>query len=322
MSSRDFTISYSSGWPDWYVSEFYKFFHRQLEETTGVIFEYIELRELNKQYSFESEISSDSVFSHYSLIIRCNKNNKFFVHSWYDHAFATLEWCERNNLDITLFSGVSNITKDFVSARKNVQPSVYCFEYWNDYKLLEQTLQVRSHQKINRAYFAGLAHGVRVHFMETLSQHPFFSINDKSKKYIQKDTYYKEISDSLFGVSFNGAANICYRDLELFGLKTVNLRQPLTALTYDPLIPGTHYCDFFDDVFMSKIIDYHAFNRVSKEEILNELNVKIDLIQEFVNTERCSDMITQSREWYERNCVPHKQADILQSFLKDFSIFE
>jgi len=319
---KDYTISYSSGWPDWYVSEFYKFFHKKLEEKTGIDFEYIELRELNKQYNFETEISSDSVFGHYSLIIKCNKNGKLFVHSWYDHAFATLEWCERNNLDIVLFSGVSNITTDFVNARNNVQPSVYCFEYWSDYALLEQTLQTKSQQKTNRAYFAGLPHGVRVHFMETLALHPFFCIKDKSNKYISKDTYYKEISESMFGVSFNGAANICYRDLELFGLETLNLRQPLLALTYEPLVPGVHYYEFFNDAFMSKIIDYHAFNKVSKEEVLCEINNKINLLQEFANTEQYGNMISQSKEWYIRNCAPDRQVEILLSFLKDFSIFE
>lgn len=318
----DYTISYSSGWPDWYVSEFYKFFHKKIEEKTGICFEYVELRDFNKQYNFETEISSDSVFGHYSLIIRCNKNGKLFVHSWYDHAFATLEWCERKGLDIVLFSGVSNITENFISTRKNVQPSVYCFEYWSDYLLLEKIFQDTTQQKLSRVYFAGLAHGVRAHFMETLALHPYFNIHDKSKTYIQKDVYYKEISNSVFGASFNGAANICYRDLELFGLKTINLRQPLDALTYEPLVPGVHYLQFFDNAFMSKVIDYHAFNRVDKDEIIENINSKIDIIQHFVNTEQYYSMLNNGREWYERNCVPEKQVDILHSFLKDFTIFE
>lgn len=318
----EYTISYSSGWPDWYVSEFYKLFHKEVEKRTGISFEYVELRELNKQYNFETEISSDSVFSHYSLIIRCNKNGKLFVHSWYDHAFATLEWCERNNLEIVLFSAVSNITESFVKVRNNVQPSVYCFEYWSDFSLLENVLRSSTQQKINRAYFAGLAHGVRVHFMETLALHPFFSIHDKGKLYTPKDVFYKEISNSVFGASFNGAANICYRDLELFGLKTINLRQPLNALTYEPLLPGVHYLDFFDNNFMSKIIDYHAFNKVSKEEILEDINKKIECLKDFAYTEKYTNMIESCRGWFDRNCVPEKQINILYSFLKDFTIFE
>lgn len=318
----DYTISYSSGWPDWYVSEFYKFFHKKLEEQTGVRFDYIELRELNAQYGLEQDISSDSVFGHYSLIIRCNKNGKLFVHSWYDHAFATLEWGIRKNLDIALFSGVSNITKDFLSVHKNVQPSVYCFEYWSDYQLLEQIRAQQTPQKIKKGYFAGLAHGVRAHFMETLSLHPFFDIHNKSKIYIQKPDYYKQIKESSFGVSFNGAANICYRDLELFGLETLNLRQPLTCVTHEKLVPGTHYYEFLDDECNKMIIDYHAFNRVSKEDVLKVINEKVEQVLDFACTAAYHDMLKEGREWFERNCVPDQQYKTIQSFLKEFSIFE
>jgi hypothetical protein len=318
----DFTISYSSGWPDWYVSEFYKYFHRKLEETTSGSFDYIELRDLNKQYKLEDEISSDSVFGHYSLIIKCNKNGKMFVHSWYDHAFATLEWCVRNNLDITLFSGVSNITKDFIEIHKNVQPSVYCFEYWSDYELISEIRKQQVTQKLNKGYFAGLAHGVRVHYMQTLALHPFFDIHDKSNIYVQKKDYYNQIKQSKFGVSFNGAANICYRDLELFGLNTLNLRQPLTCVTHEKLELGKHYYNFIDDNFSKKIIDYHAFGSIGKEEILKDISDKVEEVLEFASTSKYRDMITESSEWYERNCTPENQFKILHSFLKDFSIFE
>jgi len=315
----EFTISYSQGWPNWYVSEFYKFFHVKLEEIYGKRFEYVEPSVLNAQYNIEKEISSDSLFGHYSLVIKKNSNDKYFVHSWYDHAFATLEWCIRNNFDIILFSAVSNITDDFIKKHSCVKPSVYCLENWSDLDLIEK--YKLSNKKQLRAYFAGLSYGIRTHFIETLCNNKFFDIKNKSQTFIQKEDYYKDLANSYFGVSLNGAANICYRDLELLGIGTINLRQKLICETHDPLIPFKHYYNFFDDVLVEQIIAYHAFNRIDKNIIADIIQDKVNGILDFIHTEHYDYMIQSGREWYISNCTPLKQFQTLNNFLQELSIF-
>jgi hypothetical protein len=220
---------------------------------------------------------------------------------------------------VVLFSGVSNINQNFISSRSNVQPSVYCLEYWSDHERLN--LFENTAKQNLKAYFAGLPHGVRVHIMETLAQNIFFEIHDKTKLYIQKNDYYKKIADSYFGLSFNGAANICYRDLELFKLKTLNLRQPLNCLTYEPIVENVHYYNFLDESLTQKIISYHAFNQITKEDICNLVQDKVTEVTDFFYTKHYTEMIEESYRWFQRNCTPQAQFNIIFSFLKEFSIF-
>lgn len=312
---KKIVISYFDGNPNWYVSEFFKYFHAELKRTSGVEIEYISLKDLALRYGKPFEHNVSSVFNWYNLILLNERTEKWFVHSWYDYAPEMVNFCKRDGFNLVKLSTVSKLTDVEIAKYPNVfQPSVYFLENWSDLQLIEQfRLEPKIHKKI---YFNCLAHGIRKRVMEALSEHDGFTLLDKSIKgqYREKHAYYRELSSNKFGLSMNGAAYICYRDLELFGLGVLNLRQPLTVNTYEPLKCGIHYRNFLDDVTVDRIL-YHGDAKSLIEQ-------KVSSIMEFCDSNEYNDMIRESRLWYLRNCIPENQFKIIASFLEDFTILE
>jgi hypothetical protein len=308
-------ISYDIGYNNWYVSEFYKFFHQALLETSMVKFEYVPLKDLAIRYGKELSNHTSSVFNWYNLIILNPKTEKFFIHSWYDYATEIPEFALSNNINLVKFSCVSNLTEEIIEKYKGrikIQPSVYYLENWSDLSLIEKFKDIKL--KKNKSYFNGLIYGYRENIKNTLSKIDFFNIKNKTNPndYQNKTDYYKELSSYKFGLSLNGAANICYRDLELFGLGVLNLRQPLKSKTFNPLIKDIHYIEFLDNDLFDKIIKNENVNQI--------INEKINQLLEFQSTNEYSEMITESKKWFLENINPRNQFNILKSFLDDYTI--
>ena len=73
-------ISYEYGYTNWYVSEFYKFFHSKLVEETDIEFEYISLRNLSIKFNQEFQTHHSTIFNWFNLVIYNPDNEKMFVH--------------------------------------------------------------------------------------------------------------------------------------------------------------------------------------------------------------------------------------------------
>ena len=308
----DYIISYDFGYHNWYVGEFYSFFHKKIEEKTGLKFEHLPISQMAQRFGHPSNNHSDSLFNWFNLIILNTKTEKMFVHSWYDYACVTIDWCHQHNFNIAKFSCVSNLSDDYLAKYDIAQPSVYCLENWSDHKLIKN--HTNNPNKVNKSYFAALSHGLRSQVMNTLNQFEFFDVFDKTKpeEHKTKEKYYQELSTYRYGLSLNGAANICYRDLELFGLGVINLRQPLNCNTFNPLIPDVHYINFLDNDFISKIHN--------SQNVENEIKDKINFLEDFYNSNKYNEMIDNSNEWYINNCLPENQFEIIYSFLDDLEI--
>ena len=309
-------ISYEQGYHNWYVSEFYKYFHKKLSEITNIQFEYVSLRDLSNKFGKEYTNQTGSIFNWFNLVIYNQITDKFFVHSWYDYAPEILKYSINNNFNVVKFSCVSNLTDSIIEEYKDkiiVQPSVYYVENWKDIEYILST--ENSSLKDNRAYFNGLNHGIRENVLNSLSNNSFFNIRTKGnpEHFRQKKDYYDEVSKHKFGLSLNGAANICYRDLELFGLGVLNLRQPLNSKTYEPIVKDVHYVEFINDDLVNKILE--------KENIDSIINDKVGELLEFSTTKQYDDMIDESKKWFIKNCLPENQFKTIVSFFDDFNIF-
>ena len=309
-------ISYEQGYNNWYVSEFYKYFHKRLSEITNIQFEYVSLRDLSHRFGKTLNNQTGNIFNWFNLVIYNQTTDKFFVHSWYDYAPEILKYSVTNNFNVVKFSCVSNLTDSVIEEYKDniiVQPSVYYVENWKDIECILST--EKSSFKDDRIYFNGLNHGIRENVLNSLSMNSFFNIKTKNnpEHFKQKKDYYDEVSKHKFGLSLNGAANICYRDLELFGLGVLNLRQPLNSKTYEPIIKDVHYVEFINDDLVQKIL--------SKENVDLIIDEKVNEILEFSMTNQYNDMIQESKRWFINNCIPENQFKTIVSFLDDFNIF-
>lgn len=309
-------ISYDFGYSDWYVSEFYNFFYKKIiDDFPNIKFEFVPLHEFALKFDDVMVRHATSLFNWYNLIIYNPKSEKLFVHSWYDYAPEIIDYCINKNFNVVKFSCVSNLTDEILVKYKdkiNIQPSVFYLENWSDVKNIQN---ITKKEKINKTFFNGLNHGHREKIMNFLVQKDFFNIKSKTKlgELQSKKEYFNELSNHKFGLSLNGAANICYRDLELFGLGVLNLRQPLICNSFNPIIKDVHYIEFLDQRLFDSIIDGKYVDDI--------IDFKVNQILEFSKTSQYNEMIFEGKKWFQENCLPENQYKILLYLLEDFTIF-
>lgn len=310
-------ISYDVGYTNWYVSEFYEYFHQKLVEVSNIKIVYVPLRELAIHFGQEQNNHKSTIFNWYNLILFNPTSEKFFVHSWYDYAPEILEYSVTNNFNLVKFSCVSNLSEEIIQkyeSKIEVVPSVYYLEGWSDLKSIDSLKDNKL--KTNKCFFNGLSHGYRENILRSLSTNNFFNIKIKTnpEHFQNKQEYFNELSTHKFGLSLNGAANICYRDLELFGLGIVNLRQPLKTKTFNQLIEGIHYCEFLGDDLFKCIIDGIDINK--------SIDLKIEKLLDESSQGTLKNIIEESINWFNSNCLPENQFKIINSFLHNFEILK
>lgn len=98
--------------------------------------------------------------------------------------------------------------------------------------------------KKRRICFYGSDYNPRSEICDILRKHPLFDIvltNNTTKMGYRKEEYYKNISDSRIGLSFNGYGEVSVRDFEYFGLKIPSIRAKLNTQFYNEIVPNKHY---------------------------------------------------------------------------------
>lgn len=312
-------VSYNLINENWYVGAFYQMILNELKKNKQVQVEYINILDLAEKYGFNRNgYANDmpSIFNTYNLIIQNEENNKTFVHSWNDYAPVILnEHSGIKIFDITKFAFISKLTKDFYDKNKieyNIQPSFYILEEISDLKYIEKyRLLVKNNEKL---FFNGACYGYREILYKTLINSNFFIFKNKHENgnYKNKEDYYKELSNYRYGLSLNGAANICYRDLEYLGMGSVLFREKLDIVMNNQLVPNIHYIDLIDDE------TYEIINENTLEG-LNFLENKVKKIFQDFDLEKIAQ---NGREWYEENVFIDNQIKTFMGFFEDFKIFE
>jgi hypothetical protein len=179
---------------------------------------------------------------------------------------------------------------------------------------LNDLLNRINQERLDNIYFNGLCYGERDAYKNLLSTNQLFIFKNKSSPsdYLDKSNYFNEISKYKFGLSLNGAAKICYRDLEYFGLGILCLREPLHIKTNDPLIDGVHYITLLDDDIRSRLY-YESEHKYIMEKITDKINL-INSNDDYI------EIIKNARQWFEDNCLPTSQIKKLELFLNDCGI--
>jgi len=318
MHSNKYVISYDLGYHDWYVSEFYKYFHHRLIDEANVEIEFVPLNVLAEQRGASmSNHDSNSLFNWYNLIIFNKKTEKYFIHNWSDNSPMMIEYCMNNNINLTSFSCVSNVKNDSVidkwKHKVEINPSVYCLANWSDHEHIKKA-SAKTDRK-HKVFFNGLVHSHRQIVMNLLNQNSFFDLRSRNDNFKLGFEYFDQLSDYKFGLSLNGAAHICYRDLELFGLNVLNLREPFRSKTHDPVIKDVHYFELINDELLMDI-----FNR--PENAILAVNEKLDQLEQFINTDGYLDMTNEANVWFNNNVLPENQFNIIYSFLKNFTVLD
>jgi hypothetical protein len=311
-------VSYKVFYSNWYVGAFYEMFFNFLKTFKNIEFEYISMEDMAQKYNFPTTGyigTQPSIFNPYNLIIQNVENNKTFIHSWNDMAPSMMEnETGIKNFDVVLFSCVSSLTNDLYekySKKYNIVPSFYILEDLNEHTYIEK---YRHNEKTNeKILFNGRCYGVRTLFKNLLQENAYFEFKDKQYN-IDKETYYKEISKYKYGFNLDGAAKICYRDIEYFGIGMVLFRDELKIMTYNPLIPNEHYFVIIDDDIKNAISD-----NKNRKYTIDKIESNIKYV---FNNFDIDKVVKNAREWYELNTLPNNQLKIMYSFLDDFKIFK
>lgn len=311
----DLLVSYDHYQYDWYVGELYKNFVNFLK-SKNISIEYINIKELANKYNYNYNINS--IFSIYNLIITNKKTHKTFIHSLYDGAPAMMDANSGiNNFDIIGFSCCSNLTQNIIdkySSKYNIYPSFYILENFSDMTYIEKYFNNKKNKsKKFKCYFNGLCYGHRGLFKLALHDNQYFEFKDKSNSndFRQKINYFDDLTNCMFGLSLNGAAKICYRDIEYFGLGVLCLREKLDILTYSPIEENIHYINFIDHE-INNLLYSNKFN-----ELNNLINEKLITIDKNYNI---NNIINNARNWYINNAMLDSQCTILYKFLQKTGI--
>lgn len=299
--------------PNWYVGEIYRFFHKKLiDDFPNIYFEHVENEELKSFYKIKDyQFNIPSILNAYNFVLINPENDKTYVNSLCDHApFCAYPKSGVENFNLQKFTFCSNFKDDLVKEilKYNPEPSFYILENYSDLEFVN--FYKNKIGNIDQAIFLGALYADREKYHYVFRDSKLVRIISKhdGKNFKNKKEYFDFISDYSMMFSINGSAQICHRDIESLGLGKILIREFLDTQLNSPLIPNEHY-----------------FQVLSKEESLNILQNK-ELAEERINSLLQNKILIKNirsagLDWYEKNCLPEKQYQLLKSFIKNLEIF-
>ncbi len=211
--------------PQIIFNKYFEWFSNQ--DHDGVEFEHVNLP------IDERKNNPSGIFSPHIMTIRNLVNKKYMIISYWDRAVDLTwpynGWDHENCVDFITSAGV-HTEMDFT-------PSTYCGyssenEFWaKKYKL------PFNERKNNGIFFRGYLYSTRKD-LSVLRPDIFTDFKIPNHEYMEELAQYK------IGLSLNGAAEICNRDMEILSVGSVLLRPELHQKFHNPLIPNVHYVPF------------------------------------------------------------------------------
>jgi len=215
------------------------------------------------------------------LIIQNVDTGFYKVVTYWDRAHEVLnDNCDWNNAKcLGVYSSVdSKVYNEITSAS-------YCVYNQNIEDLIQNSNTDFEYKTEDSLCFRGFLYTTRLSAKENLDQFPNNDINVYSNRISYKE-YVEEINIHKIGLSFNGAAEICNRDIEILGVGSVLLRPELvTTNFYNSLIPNFHYIPF----------EVVSDPKLQTEIIMSKRN---DLLQDY---EYMRYVANNGKAWYNEN---------------------
>jgi hypothetical protein len=229
------------------------------------------------------------------LIIENQETGYYKLVTYWDKAHEVLndyfDW--NNDKCLGVYSSVS------AKSYSKITATSYCSYNQHIEELIHANDISFENKQDNSLCFRGFLYTNRLSTKEILDKFPNNSINIYSE-ILSYEKYVKEINNHKIGLSFNGAAEICNRDIEILGVGSVLLRPELVSTSFhDPLIPNTHYIPF------DLVSDAH----IQTEIIMTKLN---ELLQ---NYEYMRYVATNGNDWYNRNGSKDANVKVISQLL-------
>ena len=227
------------------------------------------------------------------LIIENIDSGYYKVVTYWDRAQELLnDDCEWNNIKcMGIFS--------CVNAKNN--PKIIGSSYCCYNKEIENAINKNNsnfgEKECDSLLFRGYLHGSRFLLNSLNVENSTIKITNNRISYTD---YIAELSNHKIGLSLNGAAEICNRDIEILGIGSVLLRPKLNTTDFhNPLIPEFHYVSF---------------------EETNDPKAQMDIILEKYNMllkdqDYMMYIAANGKEWYNINGSRQGNVSILSSII-------
>lgn len=234
------------------------------------------------------------MMNHHWMHIQNPSNKKFITISVWDqlkcaqpdndYGIAPQEWEQ-----VITSSGVHNCKWDYT-------PFTYILPHHNSAETINQIRRPNHERAVpERLTFRGKLYAERLCF----SKDTRFNIMNDHNNHLGYGSFLKEIDQYSINLSLNGAAEICYRDMEILGLGSALFREKLKCKFHNPLEPNYHYIAFESEEGKPKIES--MFDRW--------MEVKNDI--EFINF-----VAKNGLDWYNKNVSYDNFSSILLDVLQ------
>ena len=263
-------------------------------------------KKCSNQHSYENGITHQHFpnrkFGFYQCIIENQKNGKYILVNYFDSITALHKhngWDLHNLVDIVTTPGVHLNNLNFEKSSLKHTPASYIFHSADQNDYLKNF-----HSKpktIDGLHFRGKTYL----FRKYLENDDRYTILDTSngKNGIGNKNFLDELSSLKISLCLNGTAEITYRDIESFAVKTPVLRPTLTCEFHNKLIPNKHYIAVnLDNIKYKSGLEYY---KAKADKIYKRyLEVKDD--KDYLNF-----VSTKAHEWFLKNATIESNIDIL-----------
>lgn len=297
----------------WFVSNLFAAIAEKLQEN----YSNIKFKIHASNYSTLKENSN--IWSPHLFTIKNPENQKYIVTSFWDKSIE---------LFFNIHSDVSKVVQVITSAglneeeynkHKNLYSTHYHLPNFNEiytpYTYIPYSKDIAEHIETifnsthkplysDKVVFRGDLYCQRKELASSLFHNNIKIIREKLSPF----EYLQEQYQQQLCLSLNGAAEICHRDIELFGLGKAVMRLELNVNFNDPLLPNIHYISLGKSKFPE--IPSPAMTNILKDNIINTYTENINN-QDFVNF-----IGKNAREWYMRNCTLLNAATLFMRLVK------
>lgn len=238
----------------------------------------------------------------HNLIIENQDTKKYKIISYWDRVYELLDdqngdWDNKNCLGI--YSSVDAVLHE------QIIPSSYCVlntDIANKIDIVNKNFIQKSNNKL---LFRGYLHSERYFLNEAIKNNTnqILQIFENRIPYLN---YVDELNSYMIGLSLNGAAEICNRDMEILGVGSVLLRPKLIKTNFhNPLIENFHYVSY--DVC---------------ENQTEQLEIILDKYNQIINDKEYMFFIANNgNEWYRNNGSLEGNVSVLLKILNIEQLF-
>lgn len=221
-------ISYQYPFNEWSVFNVFNDFFTELKtKYTNHDFTYID-----SGYKYDG--NPCSYYSPHIMVIKNIENNKYIIISYWDRAqefsYVLHGWDENKRTQLITSSGVHSDDIKFTPF------SYLCYSKVFE-KFSKQSMPIENKPN-NNLFFRGYLYGQRYNLSLTNM------INITNNKIFPEEKYFEELNNNKICLSFNGAGEICNRDIEILSARSVLLRPKLHQKFHNDLVPDYHYISF------------------------------------------------------------------------------